>query len=352
MATHSYFKAFLLTLFSCTMGLLHAEVPPHYYDVKQGFVEYEILGGAQLTNETNLNIQGTSTLHFKHWGNRRKEEDKGMVVTTGAINYVQEVRRLEKHRDGKVISVDYDNKQILEHAEGEIVPSHELETKGLLHRGQDVVAGILCAIWIGPSVKKCIYKGIVLKQESHVLGISYVKKATKVVFDSNLTQIECTLPAFPKNEFGLIKDNLKTKKSSISEDVCKVFKDVMHQVEAKNRSFEPQNVLDTQKRKKFINKIAAGIFKKQQEILPKLLMAMKESRACLQRANDTFEHKACIQAYRTQKGTLGIQEDDYTVFSDDMSPSDAIEDAIIHLEPRISCVKRAKNFIDISTCMK
>ena len=345
-----------MTILCVILGVTHilyAEVDVHYYDVKQGLVEYEILGGAQLTNETNLNIQGTSKLRFKNWGNTRQEEDHGVVVTKGAINYVQEVKRLEKHIDGKVFAVDYANEQIIEHPEGKIVPSQIKETEGLLHRGQDVVAGILCSIWIGPSVKKCIYKGVVLKQESDVLGVSYVKQATKAAFDINATGDQCVLPNFPKNTFGLFKDNIKTKKASAPENVCKVFKDVIHEVDAKNKSYEPNKNLDTKKRKKFINKIAKGIFEKQQEILPALLMAMKKSRECLQLANDIFETEQCISTYDREKNALDIEEDDYVVYgNNNQKPLDAIEDAIIDLEPRMACVKRAKNFIDISSCMK
>ena len=346
------FKTILCVVLGITY-ILHAEGNIHYYDVEQGYVEYEILGGAQLTDETNLNIHGTSKLRFTDWGNTRQEEDHGIVVTKGAINYVQEVKRIVKHSDGKVFTVDYDNEQILEHSEGVVVPSQTKETEGLLHRGQDVVAGVLCAMWIGPSVKKCIYKGVLLKQESHVLGVSYVKKAIKVNFDFNTTREQCNLPSFPKNSFGLIKDNIKTQKVSTPENVCKIFKDVVHEVDAKNKSFESNTIIDTKKRQKFINKIAKGIFEKQQEILPELLMAMKKSRECLQLANDMFEKEQCTKAYVTEKNALGIEEDDYTVFDNEkQTPIDAIEDAIIDLEPRMACVKRAQNFIDISSCMK
>lgn len=347
------FLTILCVIFGMT-HILYAEVDVHYYDVKQGLVEYEILGGAKLTNETNLSIEGTSKLCFKNWGNTRQEEDHGLVVTKGAINYVQEVKRLEKHMDGKLLTVNYENEQILEHPEGKIVvPSIIKETQGLLHSGQDIVAGILCNIWVGASVKKCIYKGVVLRQESHVLSVSYVKRATKVVFDINVTNDQCILPNFPKNTFGLFKDNLKTKKISTSENLCKVFKDMIYEVDTKNKSFEPNKNLHTKKRKKFINKITKGIFEKQQEILPALLMAMKKSRECLQLANDMFEKEQCIKTYVTEKKALGVEEDSYAVFDNDKQTSiDAIEDAIINLESRMACVKRAKNFIDISSCMK
>ena len=342
-----------LTTLCLFFTVIHAGATIHYYDLKQGFVEYEMLGNARLTEETNLNIQGRSKLYFTNWGNTRQEKDQGVVVTQGAINDVQESKRFEKHINGKILTVDYDNEQILEHTENIVVSSQKKETQGLLHRGQDVIAGVLCQVWVGASVKKCIYKGVVLKQESEVLGVSYMKQATKAIFDTNTTMKQSTLPDFPKNRFGLFKDNKKTKKASVSKNVCNVFNDVIHEVDAKNRSLKPHTNIDSKKRKNFINKITKGIFKKQQEVLPALLVAMKKSRACLQLANDIVEKKQCIKAYETTKIALGIEEEEYAVFDNaEQTPRDAIEDAILNLEPRMGCVKRARNFIDISRCMK
>ena len=335
------------------MLLLQSEESSHYYDTEQGLIEYKILGGSQLTDETNLNIQGNSTLRFKSWGKIRQEEDRGFVSTTGAINYIQEVKRIEKHINGKVIVVDYDNEQLLEHTESKSISSFEKETKGLEERGEAVIAGILCKVWVGPSVKKCIYKGIVLKQESYVLGVSYKKEAINAIFDINATVAECILPQFPKNMFGMIKDKVKIKKSENVENVCTVFKDVVHEVEAENKSLEPKTIENVKKRKKFINKITKGIFIKQKEALPALFVSMKKTRECLHLAQDIFDKENCIQNYRQFKMNLGIQEDDYVIFGENETHFlDSVEDAIIDFAPRISCITRSKNFTDISTCMK
>jgi hypothetical protein len=351
----TYTYRVLLSVTLLTGVLMGVETARHHFNIEQGYVLYEILGGAQLTEETNLNIQGKSKLRFKEWGRVMQEEDNGMVVIKGAINFVEEIKRLEKHDGDKIITVDYDNEQILERKKNVYTSSQETETKGLLHRGQDVVAGVLCSIWVGPSIKKCIYKGVVLKQESYVLGVSYVKKAVKVNFDMNATTEQCILPDYPIQKFSLFKDNVKTIKKTEVKNVCKIFKDVAHEVESSNRSFDPQKRVDSKKREKFINKIAEGIFKKQKEILPKLVLAMKKSRECLQLSEDLFERNRCVEHYQLAKTTLGIQKEDYVVFSEDRDKEkllDAVEDAIINLEPRMPCVQRSQNFIDISTCMK
>jgi len=339
----------------CIVSLSLSGEKIQYFGVESGLVEYEILGGAQLTNETNLNIQGTSRLRFEKWGEERQEEDNGLVVTTGAINWVQEVKRLEKHEGDKVIVVDYENEQLLERTQSDAQTSMAEESNGLLPRGQEVIAGVLCKLWVGPSIKKCIYKGIVLKQESHILGVSYVKQAKKIVFDINSTQEQYTLPDYPIQAFGLFKDNMKTKNTLKSENICKIFKDVTHEVDEDDKSFEPQKSIDSKKRQRFVNKIAAGVYKTQKKILPELLNVMKKSRECIQLAQDQFELKQCVDIYNSSKIGLGIQPDDYNAFPSTMKKDillESIEDAIINLEPRMACVKRAQNFIDLSSCMK
>ncbi|PTB88167.1 hypothetical protein C9925_00140 [cyanobacterium G8-9] len=347
-------KAVLAFTFLIT-SFLSASVETHRFDVEQGFVLYEILGGAQLTEETNLNIHGTSKLRFKKWGTILQEEDSGIVEIKGAINYVQEIKRLEKYTKDKIITVDYKNEQLLERKTDKIFSNQEKETEGLVHRGQAVVAGVLCTVWVGPSIKKCIYKGVVLKQESNVLGVSYIKEATKAIFDINITDEECVLPDYPKQVFGLFTDNIKTKNKTKSENVCKIFKDVVNEVDAENKSYEPSKSIDRKKRQKFINKIAQDIFDIQKKILPELLMAMKKSRECLQLSENYFESNQCIETYTHQKKTLGFQDEDYVVFGTEKEKEkllDKVEDAIIDLQSRIPCIKRSQNFIDISACMK
>ncbi len=334
--------------------ILQAKPPLHYYEVEQGYVKYEILGGAKLTEETNLNIYGTSTLRFKEWGKIRQEEDSGIVVTTGAIHSTQKIRRLQRHTGEKVVIADYDNRQLLEHKATDQVSSLEKETAGLQQRGQEVIAGYLCKLWVGPGISKCIYKGVVLKQESHILGVSYLKKAVKATFDANLSTQECMLPSFPKKMFGMFKDHLKTQKSDSVENVCNMFKDIEHQVDADYKTFDSHLIsTESKKRKAFINKITDGIFRKQKETLPALFQAMKQTRECLHKSEDILQKQVCIASYRERKTELGFTEDVYRIFDDyGVDSVERVEDAIIDFAPRMPCVKRAKNFTDLSSCMK
>lgn len=331
--------------------LLQAEVGTHPFDVESGMVLYEISGGAQLTPETNLSIKGNAKLRFKEWGEIKLEEESGVVLTTGAIKHKQHVKRFEKQTKDTVITADFENEQLLERKKGS--NGHD-ETASLVKKGQENVAGILCDVWEGTSIKKCIYKNIVLKLESHVLDVSYVKVATKAVFDINTSDEECAVPDYPVQEFALIKDNIKTKNTYKAENFCKILKEADFDFNEDNRSYGTSKISDKE-RKKFINYIAKDIYERQKELLPNLLQSLRETRACLQTGEDPFSANECIEHFSRMKALLGTEQDDYIILWDEKRKNillDKIEDELIDLQSRIPCVKRSKNITDLSACMK
>ncbi len=355
MSFSSKIKVYFFQCCLFSLSALYAQTNTHFYDVATGLVEYEIFGGTRLTNETNLSIKGTSVLHFKKWGDLKLEEDEGIVLTSGAIHSLQQIKRLEKHTEETIIIVDFENTQLLKRKKGKSIASQAKETKGLKQQGEEVVAGHLCKIWVGPSITKCIYKGIVLKQESTVLGVSYSKIAKKAVFDITISHEKCLLPNYPVHAFSLYKDTFKTKSLTSSQDICEVFKDVENEVDVKSRSYDSVISMDDKRRKKFVNKIAEGIFKSQKKILPKIFLAMKKSRECLHLSEDSITLQKCIDTFEAKKEDLEIIDGDYAIFNDADNKEqmlDKIEDAIIDLQARMPCVKRSENITDLSHCMK
>ena len=347
-------QTFLLSMVILNMMCLNVEAQVHPYDVESGMVLYTITGGAQLTPETNLSIRGSAKLRFKAWGEVKLEEEEGTVLTTGAIKHKQYIHKLEKQTEDKIITVDYENEQLLERKKGDSVSNMELETDGLVQRGQEVVAGFLCKQWIGSGIRKCMHKGIILKQESHVLGVSYVKVATKVVFDINASLQKCEVPDFPLQNFGLLQDNIETKSRTKVDNFCKILKDVDFDIGIDAENYEIVDMKD-KVRQKFINHITEDIFKQQKQLLPALLISMKETRACLQMGENPFEANQCIEQFSRMKAQLGTKEEDYIILWDDKRKNallDKIEDELIYLQSRISCVNRAKNITDLSSCMK
>ena len=354
MTLGNHLKMILLSTCVGSVVLLNAEAVSHPFEVESGLVIYKISGGTQLTPETNLSISGNAKLRFKEWGDIRLEVENGMVLTTGAIKHKQYIKRLEKQTKDTVITADYKNEQLLERKKGSGKENDLDETKGLIKLGEENVAGITCTVWEGPGIKKCIYKGIVLKSESHVYDVSYVKVATEVLFDINTSAEECEVPDYPKQEFALFKDKIKTKNMYKVDNFCKVLKNVADDIKDNNVSYHANNFAD-EKRQKFINHISQDIYKRQKELLPALLFSMRKMRECLQTVENPFSANNCIEDFSRMKIHLGTEEDDFIILWDEKRKNtmlDKIEDELIELQSRIPCVKRSKNITDLSTCMK
>ena len=186
------------------------------------------------------------------------------------------------------------------------------------------------------------------------MDISYKKVATSVTFDINTSSKNCLTPDFPLKEFALFKGNIKTKTSYTTDDFCKVLQSVDKQTIDINHKYIAKNIEDKE-RKKFINHIAKDIFKRQKKILPQLLMAMKETRECLQTGENPFEANQCIEKFSDMKRSLGSKENDYIILWDKKRKEillDKIEDEVNFLQSRMACIKRSKNITDLSTCMK
>lgn len=334
---------------------LHAAVTTYPFEVESGMVLYEIHGGAQLTPETNLTIRGNAKLRFKEWGEVKLEEESGVVETTGAIKHQQQVKRFEKQTKDRVITADYKNEQLFERKKSASDINGYDETASLTKTGQEYVAGFLCDVWEGKGLKKCMYNNIVLKLESHILNVTYKRVATKAVFNIDTSaNKECAAPDYPIHEFALFKDNIKTKNRYKTENFCKILKDKSFDINAHNISYSSSGLGDKQ-RKKFINHMAKDIYKRQKKLLPRLLYALKKTRACLQTGENPFASNQCIENFSRIKELLGTQEDVYSILWDEKQKYtllDKIEDDLIDLQSRIPCINRAKNITDLSACMK
>jgi len=328
----------------------------HPFGLESGMIIYEISGEAQLTPDTNLSIKGKAKLRFKNWGEVKLEEESGEVLTTGAIRHKQRVKRFEKQTKDKIIFADYENEQLLERTKTVNTETNDADTMFLEQKGKENIAGFVCDVWEGVGIKKCIYKGLVLKLETEVSAVSYRKIARQAIFDINTSNKACAVPDYPLQAFGLFKNHSKTKNAYKSENFCKVLKEVVFDKNKNNIKYIVDKVnMQSKERKLFINRIGQDIYKKQKVLLPELLFEMKQTRQCLHTGEDPFSANECIENFSRMKDKLGTQEDDYIILWDDKRKNillDKIEDEIMYLQSRLPCVNRAKNISDLSTCLK
>ena len=190
--------------------------------------------------------------------------------------------------------------------------------------------------------------------ESHFLDVRYKRVARKIDFNVDISKDTCKLPDYPIQEFGLFKDNIKTKNANNTDNFCKVLKNAVFDI-SDEKIRRVSHKIDDEERKKFINRIGKDIFNKQKLLLPELLTELRKTRQCLYSVANPFAANQCIVQFSRMKEKLGTREDDFIILWDDKRKSkliDKIEDEVTYLEARISCVKRAKNITDLARCMK
>jgi len=339
----------------CIIGFagLHAETLSHPFEVESGVVSYEISSEAVLTPDTNLSILGTEKLRFSDWGDVRVEEEEGRIQTFGALRHQHEVKHFKKYTKDSVITVDYQNEQLLErkNATGE---SMDEKTRFLTHTGQEEVAGILCDVWEGVGVKKYTYKGLVLGSEITLFGVTYTKKAKSVMFDVNVSKEDYKTPDYPLQEFALIRNNIATQNSANPQPFSVVLAQAVQDINENNTSHSENNSTD-EERMKFINHLGENIYKRQKELLPALLISLKETRECLQTAKSAIAANECTQRLSELKMESAQEGEMYVLLWDEHQKSsllDRIEEELIDLESHMVCINRTQNITDLSNCMK
>jgi len=345
----------ILLFVSGSIMLFSSEIDHEKFDIESGMLLYAISGGGKLTGDVNLTIRGKGKLCFKNRGVVVQIEEDLEEITSGAINNIDKVQRCKKLEDDRQLDVDFDNKKIQERK----MPQDNFQkyiTKGLVKKGQEVIAGYTCDIWEGYGVRKCIYKGLPLLVEHYLLGVYYQKKATNIFFDINTTESTCVMPNYPVEKFALFKTNMKVKTVKLPHEFSKILELVSKDMNTEMiNSKILEDTLTTKQKRIWLNKIGQSIFEKQKEFLPKFLLSMKNARVCLQQADNWIEANTCIKDVIQLKAELSKDKQnniEQWKGEEKNKVLDQFDENIFLLESKMKCVGSSKNIADLSSCMK
>ncbi len=345
-----YFKIAIIFSFLWSHTLLYASNNNRKYDIRSAMVEYSISGGGMLTPESNLTLEGKAKLYFEEWGKIEIFEEEVKEITSGAIRNIEKTHSLKKTVEDKIFDVDFKNKKILVH---QIVKESEHITEDLVYSGQSKIIKYPCEMWEGDGIRKCIYKGIPLLIEYHMLGISYQKKAVGLFIDENSS---LSLPNYPVQQFSLFKSNIKTKSKKLPKEFLPRFIELSTKLKKmlKDKNIK-QKDLSLKKRKIWLEKLGGNIFQKQKKLLPEFLLSMKQTRVCLQQATNWIEANSCLESLKTLKKEF-MQNRENSIESwkgeEKQNILNEFDHNIALLESKMKCIRSAKNMTDLSSCMK
>ncbi len=185
------------------------------YDVKSGIVEYETTISGKMMGST-ISGGGTEKLFFKDWGAIELKEAESSQTTTIKIfgkgkTETENTHSINKLDNGESYIVDFDKKQIYASRDmamdmtkafhpdadaGEVGESM-LESMGGEKVGNEKFIGYDCEVWEFSGGKQWLYKGLMLKLEMTMLGITTITKATTAKFNINVANKFFNLPDFP-----------------------------------------------------------------------------------------------------------------------------------------------------------
>ncbi len=345
-----------MSILLCSSLLVAAGVPGKKFDVKSGEIVFDISGGGEVAEGVHISVQGKGTLHFSDWGVLAFMEENYEEVASGRLHYMQKTQICEKFENKQRFDVDFETEKILERP----MPKGNFQTyflENMVKTGQETIAGYPCDMWEGAGMKKCLYKGIPLLVEYHLMGIQHVKKAVKVDLGIKVEPSKCQLPDFPVEKFALFKTNIKTKSIKLPKDLSALLFTLsksLHKTLAENKMSEEN--LSAPEKKKWLNKVGEHIFEAEKQFLPHILSTMKEARVCLSQAEDKNEANACIlDVINMKKEVMSDKNDNYISAWDEPSQQrimDEFDDNIEVLESKMKCIRASKNISDLSACMK
>ncbi len=195
------------------------------YKLKSGMVEYTTTISGKMMGSTIIG-SGTEKLYFKDWGALELKEEESTKTTTIKIfgrgkTETENTHVINKLDNGESYHVDFDKKEIYAgrdmamdmtkafqpNADAGAVGKNMLESMGGKKVGSGKLLGYNCEIWELSGGKQWMYKGVVLKLEMTMLGITTITQAKKADFDIAVPDKYFDLPDFPiQKEEGFMKN--------------------------------------------------------------------------------------------------------------------------------------------------
>jgi len=218
------FVPFWLAFFA--IEVLSAQ-PTKMYELQSGIVEYEISSGGSMMG-VKTSTKGTKTLYFKDWGNVNLMREIKTVEINGKG---KSENSLAKFENGIVYSVDEEEKIIMKmdmkdavNAMGQGKSSMTQTGREMMQQmggkkvGEESILGYSCEVWEFQWGKVWGHKGIPLKTQSTMMGISQQEIAKKVQFGVTVPASKFVLPNYPIRSMDeMMMQNFE--KSSAKEDM-------------------------------------------------------------------------------------------------------------------------------------
>ncbi len=334
------------------------------YPVKSGMILYDINTTGIAPGLTTHTV-GVSRLVFDDWGAKELKEDDATEIQSGDFNEEIPRHTMSKMDYGTIYTVDFDENVTyqtrdrnidLAIAQGVDMSDESLEIlkeMKAIKAGTEEVAGYTCDIWRTKDQMICLYKGIPLKITVKAPGFSSTRTAQLVMLDKPIAESEFALPGF-----AVMVDEGYTSNQAASvntADYMAAVEDLQHKVKSMGIDLNEDNITLTQEQEaEIINTLGARYLKKQKKLLPKLMVALKGARECMNHSENGEEAARCIKAVNRINEELGDQTSNYDYSQWNREKKERIikdiDQEISDLSVTIDCVKKHDLTTEVIEC--
>jgi hypothetical protein len=195
------------------------------YQIASGIITYQTTISGKVITST-ITGSGTEKRYFKNWGALELYEQNSTTTTVTKVMGKSSTETTTEHQmskldNGKSYAVDFKNKSIIEtndmamemikklhqNADAGEIGKSILEGMGGKQIGSASFLGYTCEIWDLMGVKQWIYKGVMLKSEANLMGITTITEATKATFNIDVPDSNFQLPNYPITKQNTLLSN-------------------------------------------------------------------------------------------------------------------------------------------------
>jgi hypothetical protein len=173
------------------------------YEIESAIIEYATKSSGNMMG-IQTQTEGKSKTLFNEWGKVELRDERTKSVIMGKEAHSHQTTKIDHD---KVYIVDYEQKSIHQY-DSEMLKQSEYRdlaknAKEMMHSmggtktGEETVLGYDCEIWETQQIKLWLYKGIMLKSVTTMMGLTHTTEATNIQMNVSVSDEDLKLPDFP-----------------------------------------------------------------------------------------------------------------------------------------------------------
>jgi len=342
------------------------------YEVKSGKITYEIKGSGEIMG-SKMQTVGKKRVLFDEYGAKNlTEENKIEKQTVMGKTSVTKLHTITYLKNSMTYHVNFTQKRIMRMENMGVAmaalmgggknmnqTSEEMMTKmGGKKIGRDKVLGYTCEVWDLMGTKQCIYKGVILRIETNMMGIKNTEVATKAEFDILLSNDDFKLPDFPiydmegnkldRSKLEAMDKHAELKAEQAAKEMAEMRKTMAEA--AKNAGIKEGQRPTKEEQKSMEASMINAMFPRMKHKFLAQRKALSFAKECFDSADALKEAKVCSHKMDEMSGEISDPEDELLKW--DAQTKKETLGFIEHGLQSMKCVEKANNMQDMQQCMQ